>query len=141
MNQNEHGSMKPVPRNATLLQVLEEMCTRIEILAVMAHKPEKKARYKLIALQSAPGVGKSFALWLIASLGQLTERGLEELIGFGFRHKTITDGRSFNQVKDRFSKILKSVGLTITFNFGLDRHSEENGTNFDEFLGWRLLFR
>ena len=124
-----------------LIKALKAMSRRIEMPAEIADKMDKRRTFnKLIALQSAPGVGKSYALWLIASLGQLTESELDDLIEFGMRHDLFAD-KNAKEWKRRFSKILNSAGLTVTFNFGLDCVSVEDHLNSDEFLGWRLLFR
>ena len=139
--QIEGGSLRIVPRKEMLIKALTVMSVRIEMSAHSADVDDKKTFNWLISLQSAPGVGKSYALWLIASLGQLTDADLDDLIRFGMRHKLFPTSEKPKELKRKFSKIINSAGLTVSFNFGLECVPEENRVNSDEFLGWRLLFR
>ena len=83
----------------------------------------------LTALFAAPGVGKSFALTEIASLG-LNREALDKII----------QENQLSISNDQKEAILDSVGLTVTFNSGFSLLDVETSDNWDEFLGWRILF-
>ncbi len=134
----ENGDMKHIPRHRLLVSALASICRRMELSVFK--KQDSKIIASLMALQSAPGVGKSFTLFLIASMGRLDRAGLKRLIDFGQRNDCIPSFSSAQTLEKKAPSIFNSAGLTITFNFGLETRSLESTETLDEYIGWRFLF-
>jgi len=130
----ETGVLSNIPRDRVLFEAVAAMCERYW-KRDQPKLPSDRNFCKLLALQASPGVGKSFALYVITCLDRLDNERLKDLAQKYDRQNKHSEHLEY------FHHLANSVGINVTYNFGLTPpEGLEDENNYGEFLGWRLLF-